>query len=156
MPGPPARALVTAMRLVAHQLFFTTNLHFCARSSAILRISANNSNDARPTVSTRQTGQAHQLQTCRAHTQMSASRPISQHLNSAQICYLCQKPYSVSSPEPSAEQACYNLSTLLLTLFCYTAHFCQQLKRCKAYTLDAPNWPGPPVANMPGPRANTH
>ena len=85
----PARALVTAMRLVAHQVFFTTNLHFCARSSAILHMSDNSSTDARPTVSTCQTGQAHQLQTCRAHTQMSANRPISQHLNSPQICYLC-------------------------------------------------------------------
>ena len=96
----------------------TTYPHFCSRSSAILRISANNSSDARPTVSTRQTGQAHQLQTCRAHTQMSANRPISQHLNSAQICYLCLYPCLVSSPEPSAEQACYNLSTLLLMLYC--------------------------------------
>ena len=83
----------------------TTYPHFCSRSSAILRISANNSNDARPTVSTRQTGQAHQLQTCRAHAQTRTDRPINQSTSEFFPNLLPITKRWASSPEPSAGQA---------------------------------------------------
>ena len=74
---------------------------------------------------------------------------------------LAMKHARPASPRPRDRHASrgpsivlYNQFTLLRALLCYTAHFCQQLKRCKTYNLDAPNWPGPPVANMPGPHTN--